>query len=518
MLDRYHSMKLLVLVFLSLSLVANAETSVAVKWDSQLGPIRPGYFGHNTNWARGGLGIWDDTTHTYNEALIQKIQALKPGLLRFPGGTRAMRFRFEETIGPYALRKPQCDVFSASFDPTTYGLDEFLRLAERLGSEVSLVAPWAIGSPERTAAMVAYVNGTPDSNLPLGVDIYGEDWKTAGYWAELRGQNGHPAPYGVKYVEIGNEEYYSLPVGFKKSCDWPIRFQENFRYVNGERILTTATDHATQVSLTGKLVRKVDPNILIGASVGSKYPEESDINTYRAPVDERFFNPTPWTPTLSNLAGSDFDFFMLHRYPFGTRLATPALADTLKTGIEALHQLDPNKMVGITEYELWTGGSTMLDALYSADVMRVAISEQTLMSVRHDLNEDDETQFFKKSGAIQGDGSVTTPYLVMQLLASEFGGMAVETTTDSLNVSAQAAVGPDGSISVLLINRSSSDDAQTISLDLPQRDWTGTFDGIQATSLDATTSQSFSSKVGNPSGGTISLTLPAHSVGVLNLF
>ncbi len=44
-------------------------------------------------------------------------------------------------------------------------------------------------TPEDVADMVEYLNGPETSR-----------------WGKVRAQNGHPAPYHVKYIEIGNEE------------------------------------------------------------------------------------------------------------------------------------------------------------------------------------------------------------------------------------------------------------------------------------------------------------------------
>jgi len=89
-------------------------------------------------------------------------------------GTRAMRYHFADAIGPAAARKPQCDPFTGALDATTYGLDEFLAIAEGLGAAVTLVAPWVDGTPEEAAALVAYVNAPAGSTVPLGVDAFGQ--------------------------------------------------------------------------------------------------------------------------------------------------------------------------------------------------------------------------------------------------------------------------------------------------------------------------------------------------------
>src|SRR6185312_342330 len=102
---------------------------IAIHWDQPLATVSPRLLGHNAVWSRGGLGIWDETSHAVRPDVDALVTDLRPGVLRFPGGTRAMAYHFDETIGPYADRKPQCDTFTGQLDATSWGMDEALRYA-----------------------------------------------------------------------------------------------------------------------------------------------------------------------------------------------------------------------------------------------------------------------------------------------------------------------------------------------------------------------------------------------------
>ena len=91
--------------------------ALAPSWSSAGVAVSPDIFGHNTVWAQGGLGLWDDGARALVPAAAQEVQALEPGLLRFPGGTRAMRYHFAEARGD--MRTPQCDPFKGTLDGTT---------------------------------------------------------------------------------------------------------------------------------------------------------------------------------------------------------------------------------------------------------------------------------------------------------------------------------------------------------------------------------------------------------------
>ena len=120
-------------------------------WASGGVAVSPTSSGTTRCGREGGLGLWDDGARALGAAAVAGDGALTPGLLRFPGGTRAMRYRFADARGGRRAR-PQCDPFKGTFDATGYGPDEFLALAAQLGADVTWVAPWVDGSPEESAA------------------------------------------------------------------------------------------------------------------------------------------------------------------------------------------------------------------------------------------------------------------------------------------------------------------------------------------------------------------------------
>ena len=63
-----------------------------------------------------------------------------------------------------------------------------MRLCEYIGAEPLICVRWTGKKPEDAAAEVEYANGSVET-----------------HWGALRAKNGHPAPYHVKYWQIGNE-------------------------------------------------------------------------------------------------------------------------------------------------------------------------------------------------------------------------------------------------------------------------------------------------------------------------
>jgi hypothetical protein len=426
-------------------------------WGGDLGTVSPLHFGHNTVWVRNGLGIWDVSAKPPrpHAAVLALVKGLRPGVLRFPGGTRAMRYHFAEAIGPLAGRKDQCDTFTGLEEKPTYGLDEFLRLAGQVGAQVTLVTPWNDAPPEEAAAMVAYVNARPDSTVALG------KWGTAGDWARRRADNGHPDPYGVRFLEIGNEQYLLTPTPAPKVCGRPFRFCQCERW-EGRRVPTTARSHADLVRKTGDLVKRVDKNIKIGASAYSRY-DGSNAARAVSVMDDRLGTGDAWNATLVSLAGRSFDYFVLHPYNLpraatGEKWApiTPlqhlALAERLRQSVGDLRALDRTKDIAVTEFGDYFWGGKFLGVLLTALITRVALEERLLMSLRHVLIEDRTTEPFAKAAAILPGPRKTAAYHAVRLLVENLTGRAIPAETHHPRLVAFATTeGSGGPITIALV-------------------------------------------------------------------
>ncbi len=115
---------------------------------------------------------------------------VKQGLtfLRY-GGTmiNAPEYRFKKMIGDPDKRPPYRGHWYP-YSTNGFGIEDFLKFCEAAG----FTAAFAINieeTPEDVADMIEYLNGPATSE-----------------WGKKRAENGHPEPYGVKYIGIGNEE------------------------------------------------------------------------------------------------------------------------------------------------------------------------------------------------------------------------------------------------------------------------------------------------------------------------
>lgn len=139
--------------------------------------------------------------------LAQMLYEMHPKFMRFPGGcfvegqiSPENAFRWERTIGPIEERPGHWNVNWGYRTTDGIGFHEYLQMAEDLGAKplyvvnvglwhggltpVDSLQPWI----DECLAALEYANG----------DV------TTKYGA-LRAKNGHPAPFNIEYLEIGNE-------------------------------------------------------------------------------------------------------------------------------------------------------------------------------------------------------------------------------------------------------------------------------------------------------------------------
>lgn len=496
---------------------SDSRVELAIQWNQPIATVGPRLLGENAVWSRGGLGLWDEARGAVRPDVDALVTDLHPGMLRFPGGTRAMIYHFDETIGPVADRKPQCDTFTGQLDGTTWGMDEALRYAEQHGAAVTLVTPWYDGTPERAAAMVAYANADAASSVAIGVDANGRDWGTAGEWGARRAANGHPAPYAAPFVEIGNEQYLSLRNG-KNVCGTDHAYTQAERIENGVYIPSTARDVAQQISKTAQLVKQVDPHILVGApALTDVLGMEMDPATAISDVDRDAATGDAWNPTLLAVAGADFDFFVLHIYDFSTAPERVQLADQLSQTIEQLHALGGSKSFAVTEFGTLFDCDTQLNALISADFVRVAAEQGVIANLRHILIEDQPSGLFATSAAILGpDHELTPGYHAMASLAEALQPVAVASKSPVPDVVALATRdAATQTLGIAVIDRRTTGKAENLAVALPPGHWHGTQTIQDADELTDTAIRVDRSDV--DASGNVELTLPAHGLAVLHL-
>jgi alpha-N-arabinofuranosidase len=142
--------------------------------------------------------------------LMRRLAALHPAYLRMPGGnylegqTIATRFNWKATVGPTYERPGHQDDAWGYWSTDGMGLLEYLEMAEELHAQ-PVLAIWAGYT----------LNGTvvpQDQLAPYVRDAVDELQYATGpvtsYWGARRARDGHPAPFHIGLVEIGNEDFF----------------------------------------------------------------------------------------------------------------------------------------------------------------------------------------------------------------------------------------------------------------------------------------------------------------------
>lgn len=172
------------------------------------------------------VDTWKGEENGLRKDLVQALADVRPGVFRFPGGCivegtdLATRYNWKNSVGPVENRPLNENrwqyTFAHRFFPDYYqsyglGFFEYFRLAEEIGAEplpvlsCGLACQFQNNSPEAHVAvcdldsyiqdaldLIEFANGAPDTR-----------------WGKVRADMGHPAPFHLKFIAIGNEQWGS---------------------------------------------------------------------------------------------------------------------------------------------------------------------------------------------------------------------------------------------------------------------------------------------------------------------
>ncbi len=173
--------------------------------------------------------------HGLRKDLAQALADLHPRFMRFPGGCIVHgggdgfwdTYRWKNTVGPKEQRRglKNCWGYHQSFG---LGYYEYFQFCEDLGMEPLPILPCGVscqgtngGWGMRGQAQDVVPMSEMDEWLQDALDLI--EWANGdpatSKWARLRAEQGHPAPFGLKYLGLGNEERISP------------EFAERFKYL-----------------------------------------------------------------------------------------------------------------------------------------------------------------------------------------------------------------------------------------------------------------------------------------------
>lgn len=155
--------------------------------------------------------------------LAQILADMKPQFVRFPGGCVAHGdgigniYNWKNTVGPLETRKPQRNLWGYH-QSAGLGYYEYFQFCEDIDADpVPIVAA---GVPCQNSARHECAIGGQQGGIPLDeMDSYVQDifdlieWANGdpatNKWAKMRAEAGHPEPFNLKYIGVGNEDLIS---------------------------------------------------------------------------------------------------------------------------------------------------------------------------------------------------------------------------------------------------------------------------------------------------------------------
>lgn len=170
------------------------------------------------------VDTWKGHKNGLRKDLVQALYDIKPGVFRFPGGCvvegtdLATRYDWKKTVGPVENRPLNENrwhyTFKHRFFPDyfqTYGLGfyEYFLLSEEIGSEPLPILSCGLSCQ--------FQNNTPDAHVAVCdlqsyiqdaidlIEFANGDVSTT--WGKLRAEMGHPTPFNLKFLGIGNEQW-----------------------------------------------------------------------------------------------------------------------------------------------------------------------------------------------------------------------------------------------------------------------------------------------------------------------
>lgn len=218
--------------------------------------------------------------------LAQALADLHPGIFRFPGGCIVegtdleTRYNWKNTVGPVENRPLNENRWEYTFSHRLYpdyfqsyglGFFEFFQLSEDIGAEPLPIVSCGLACQFQNNDISAHVPVDQlDPYIQDALDLIEfANGPATSTWGKVRADMGHPEPFNLKYIGIGNEQWDAL---------YPERLEPFI-----------------------KAIRKAYPNIKI---VGSSGPNsEGDQFDYLWPemkrlgadlVDEHFYRPYEW--------------------------------------------------------------------------------------------------------------------------------------------------------------------------------------------------------------------------------
>lgn len=135
----------------------------------------------------------------FRKDVIRLIRELDVPYVRYPGGNFVSCYRWEDGVGPVAERPARLDAAWKTLEPNTFGLDEAAAWAKAADTKLMMAVNLGTRGLQDAVNLLEYCNIDAPSK-----------------YAQMRKDNGHKDPYGIKLWCLGNEMDGKWQTGHKK--------------------------------------------------------------------------------------------------------------------------------------------------------------------------------------------------------------------------------------------------------------------------------------------------------------
>ena len=282
--------------------------------------------------------------HGLRKDLAQALEDLHPKFMRFPGGCVVHgggdgfwnTYRWKTTIGPKEKRRPLKNTWGYH-QSMGLGYFEYFQFCEDVGMEPLPILPCGVSCQGTnggwnmwpTQAQDVVPMGDMDEWVDEAIDLI--EWANGdpatSEWAKMRADAGHPEPFNLKYLGIGNEEKISP------------EFAERFRYIYN------------------KVVEAHPEIIIVGTAGPGSHPDNPDFENgwklaeeLQMPIiDEHYYEPNKYF-----LSSRQYDNYPRDRktkvYLGEYASKDKKLIDALAEGLYLLHVERNGDVVCMTSY------------------------------------------------------------------------------------------------------------------------------------------------------------------------
>lgn len=164
---------------------------------------------------------WNNRKNGLRKDIVQLLYDMKPGFLRFPGGcivegkTLANRYQWKKTVGDVDKRETMINRWNNEFSHKlapdyfqTFGLGffEYFQLSEDLGAEPLPILSCGMACQFNTGELAPLNELDPYVQDALDlIEFANGSADTA--WGKVRAEMGHPKPFNLKLIGVGNEQW-----------------------------------------------------------------------------------------------------------------------------------------------------------------------------------------------------------------------------------------------------------------------------------------------------------------------